>query len=143
MLPDRRIVEEEPCPVPDALLGEMYRSSSHGLSELIATISPEVRGMLAMYCYRRAHLASIGLAVAASCEEDDLTRYGGKAGAVLYAKSREAPQTPMADPHTVGRRKVTLATGLLRNLVPDDDEAEDDSIEEVSSTDEVSGEASA
>ncbi len=61
LLPDRRMFEDEPCPVSDQRLGELYRSSSHGLSELIATVSPDSRAMLALYCYRRAHLSSIGL----------------------------------------------------------------------------------
>ena len=129
MMPERRVLEDDPCPVPDSVLGQMYRSSPHGLSELIATIPPEVRGMLAMYCYRRAHLAAVGLAIAASCEEDDLTRAGGNAGSVLFAKSREAAHSSGTDPHLGGRRKVTLASGSLRNLVPVDDEIEDDEIE--------------
>jgi hypothetical protein len=129
MLPERRMFEEDPCPVPDRVLGEMYRANPHGLSELIETVSPDVRGMLAMYCYRRAHLASVGLAIAATCDEDDLTRTGGNAGAVLFARSREAPQSPRPDPHLSGRRKVTLAGGTpLREMVPmdqDDDEVEE------------------
>ena len=117
MLPERRMFEDEVCPVSDETLGEMYRASSHGLSDLIAAVPPAARGMLAMYCYRRAHLASIGLAIAASCDEDDLTRHGGNAGAVLFVKSREAPEAPRLAPHLVGRRKITLASGTLRNMV--------------------------
>ena len=113
MLPDRRMFEEEPCPVSDQVLGELYRSSSHGLVELIATVSPNARAMLALYCYRRAHLNSIGLAIAASCDEDDLSRLGGHAGTMLFAKSREAPQA-----RRIGRRKVTLASGPLRQMGP-------------------------
>jgi hypothetical protein len=128
MLPERRrMLEDEICPVPDDVLGELYRASSHGLAELVASVSPEVRGMLAIYCYRRAHLASVGLAIAASCDEDDLTRPGGHAGAVLFAKSREAPQAPRLEPHLVNRRKVTLASGPLRDVQPmDDDEDVED-----------------
>ncbi len=125
MLPERRMFEDEECPVPEAVLGEMYRANSHGLNELIATVPPVVRGMLAMYCYRRAHLASIGLAIAATCDEDDLTRHGGNAGTVLFAKSREAPEAPRLAPHISGRRRITLASGTLRNMVPADDEQED------------------
>ena len=117
MLPERRMFEEEICPVPEAMLGDMYRANSHGLNELISTVPASVRGMLAMYCYRRAHLSSIGLAIAASCDEDDLTRDGGYAGAVLFAKSREAPEAPRLASHLVGRRKITLASGTLRNMV--------------------------
>ena len=57
MLPEHRVrLEDEPCPVADQMLGEMYRASPHGLNELIATVSPAVRALLAVYCYRRAHL---------------------------------------------------------------------------------------
>jgi hypothetical protein len=58
------------------MLGEMYRASAHGLNELIATVSPTARVLLAVYCYRRAHLASIGLAIAATCDKDDLADWG-------------------------------------------------------------------
>ncbi len=120
-----RALEDEPCPVPDATLGQMYRSSPNGLGDLLATMPPEIRGMLAVYCYRRAHLASIGLAIAATCDEDDLTRHGGNAGAALFVKSREASKR-VPDPSS-GRRKVTLASGPLMTMAPlvdiEDDEA--------------------
>jgi len=123
MLPERRVLlEDESCPVPDEMLGKMYRASAHGLSELIATVSPTARALLAVYCYRRAHLASIGLAVAATCEKDDLTWFGGNAGVVLFERSREAPQSLSADAHATGRRKITLATEPLRQLSPIEDE---------------------
>lgn len=127
MLPERRMFEDEVCPVSDEVLGEMYRANAHGLNELIATVPPSVRAMLAMYCYRRAHLSSIALAIAATCEEDDLAIHGGNAGAVLFVKSREAPQAPRLAPNQVGRRRISLASGTLRNMVPaevDEEEVE-------------------
>jgi hypothetical protein len=112
MLPEQRLLlEDEPCPVADQMLGEMYRASAHGLNELIATVSPAARALLAVYCYRRAHLASIGLAVAATCEKDDLTWSGGNAGAILFERSREAPNCPSATTYA-GRQKITLAKPL-------------------------------
>ena len=109
MLPEHRaLLEDEPCPVPDEMLGELYRASAHGLNELIATVSPTARSLLAVYCYRRAHLASIGLAIAATCEKDDLTSFGGNAGAVLFERSREAPQSLPTANYANGRRKITL-----------------------------------
>ncbi len=118
MLPERRMFDEEECPVPDSLLGQLYRASPHGLDELITSVPPSVRGMLAVYCYRRAHLASIGLAIAATCDEDDLERHGGNAGSVLFAKSRQLPEAPPQPSGQSGRRKVTLASGTLRNMIP-------------------------
>ena len=118
MLPEQR-VQDEPCPVTDQMLGEMYRAGAHGLNELIATVSPKARALLAVFCYRRAHLASIGLAIAASCEEDDLTSLGGNAGAMLFERSRKAPQSRLADAGTSNRRKITVAVGPLRTPIPD------------------------
>jgi hypothetical protein len=115
--------EEEPCPVPDETLGQIYRASAHGLNELITTVAPTARALLAIYCYRRAHLASMGLAIAATCEEEDLTSLGGNAGADLFRRSREIPQAPSPDPRANGRRKITLSSGSLRQPDPIDDES--------------------
>jgi hypothetical protein len=121
MLTERRaFLEEESCPVPDQLLGEIYRASAHGLDELVATVSPRARVSLALFCYRRSHLASIGLAIAATCEKDELTELGGNAGAMLFERSREAPKSTPIDVHS--RRKITLPTGPIRRLSPIHDE---------------------
>lgn len=125
MLPERRMFEDEECPVSEKVLGEMYRASAHGLNELIASVPAATRGMLAMYCYRRAHLASIGLAIAATCDEDDLARHGGNAGSALFVKSREAPEAPRLAPNLAGRRRITLASGTLRNMVTADEEVDE------------------
>jgi hypothetical protein len=120
--------DDDVCPVRDELLGELYGASKLGLPALVATVPPTVRAMLALFCYHRSHLHSLGLAIAASCDEDDLVRYGGRVGATLFTRSREAPPAqPLASPHA-NRRKITLATGPLRTMVPiDDDPGEDDS----------------
>ena len=114
--------QEEPCPVPDQLIGELYRSSPHGLDDLLASVPTETRAMLALYCYRRAHLASIGLAIAASCEEHDLEVHGGNAGRALFEKSRSVPHKPKQS-YYLERRKVTLSTCVLRKVVCDEDDA--------------------
>jgi len=123
MLPENHaVLDEESCPVADQILGEIYRSSAHGLNELIATVAPRTRAGLALYCYRRAHLASIGLAIAATCEQDDLNFAGGNAGAMLFERSREASQPALIETHVNGRRNVTLPTGPVRQLSPNDEE---------------------
>jgi hypothetical protein len=114
---------DEQCPIAEDMLGEMYRASPHGLSELIAIVSPDVRALLAMYCFRRAHLASIGLVIAATCEKDDLTALAGNAGAALFERSREcAPRSSLAEVTANARRRISLATGPLRELNPVVDE---------------------
>jgi hypothetical protein len=115
------IPQEEHCPVPEHILGQLYRSSSHGLDDLVAGVPPNTRAMLALYCYRRAHLQSIGLAIATRCNEVDLRWAGGHAGTVLFTKSREEPAQILPPSHYPSRRKVTLSTGVLRSVVQDED----------------------
>ena len=66
----------------------------------------------------------MGLAIAASCSEDELVNAGGRAGSALFALSREAPQI-IPSPNHSNRRKITLASGPLRALPPLDDDTED------------------
>jgi hypothetical protein len=111
-------LNEEPCPVPENLFGELYRASPHGLAALIETVPAPVRALLADYCYRRAHLASLGLAIAATCERDDLIAAGSN-GALLYERAR-APEEPPALSHFERRRKVTLAGSATMKLIAQD-----------------------
>jgi hypothetical protein len=121
--------DSDPCPVPDDMLGELYRANKNGLPELIATVSPDVRAALAMYCYRRGHLKSIGLAIASTCNLYDLETVGGTAGAALHARSREAaPAAPVASQY-VARQKITLASGSLRKSLPIDEDVDLDDID--------------
>ena len=122
MLADQHASEDEVCPVCDELLGELYSASKLGLPVLVATVAPDIRAMLALFCYRRSHLHSMGLAIAASCDEDDLVRSGGRVGTALFTRSREAPQPPPLPSQSANRRKITLATGPLRIIAPIDDE---------------------
>lgn len=117
MQADLQFPSDDPCPVSDDLLGALYRSSQHGLSELVRSVGSETRAMLALYCYRRAHLQDVGLAIAATCSEADLDLVG-TAGAILYSRSREAPLSPTATHHAV-RRTVTLAAGPLQQFPTD------------------------
>jgi len=102
------IPQEESCPIPEALLGDLYRASPAGLHALVETVPAEVRAMLAIFCSRRAHLASLGLAIASTCERNQLTRSGGEWGALIFAQSREVPAVIPER-----RRKVTLSRSSL------------------------------
>ena len=78
MISDPGAREEEICPVSDDLLGVLYRSDKQGLAELVATVAPNIRVLLALFCYPRSHLHTMGLAIAATCEEDDSSEVRGK-----------------------------------------------------------------
>src|SRR5262249_11772676 len=111
----------EHCPVSEQVFGQLYRASSHELDELVGIIPVGTRAMLALYCYRRAHLQSIGLAIAARCEKYDLEVFGGNAGKVLFENARKAPYKAPSS-HYLERRKVTLSTGVLREFGQSEDD---------------------
>ena len=132
MISSRDAYDSDTCPVRDELLGEMYRASEHGLPVLVESVSPQVRAMLALFCYRRSHLYALSLSIASSCNERDLVNIGGRVGSTLYALSREAP-TSRAAPSTSynGRKPITLSTKPLSTFVPIDDELDEDLTEAV------------
>ncbi|HWL05300.1 MAG TPA: hypothetical protein VNQ99_10265 [Xanthobacteraceae bacterium] len=117
------LLSDDACPVADDLLGTLYRSHKDGLGTLVESVPPQVRAMLALYCYRRAHLQDLGLAIAGTCEQYDLVEVGAKAGEVLYHRAREPREAPPLSFYA-GRRTVTLATVAPEPLTPLDDEPE-------------------
>jgi hypothetical protein len=131
MFSSRDAFENDFCPVGDELLGEMYRANEHGLPQLVASVSSDVRAMLALFCYRRSHLHSLALSIAASCSERELIQLGGRVGSTLYALSRE-PATRIAPSSSYGNRKpITLSTKPLSTFAPVDDELDEDFVQAV------------
>jgi len=80
--------QEEACPVPESLLGDLYRTHPQGLRELVKSIPPFTRALLAVYCRGHAQLQSMALTIASTCEKDDLINAGGDQGAALYEQTR-------------------------------------------------------
>jgi hypothetical protein len=131
MFSSRDAFENDFCPVRDELLGEMYRASEHGLPQLVASVSSDVRAMLALFCYRRSHLYSLAVSIAATCSEQELIQFGGRVGSTLYALSRE-PAARAVPPSSYGHRKpITLSTKPLSTFAPVDDELDEDFAEAV------------
>jgi hypothetical protein len=127
MFSSRDAYENDFCPVRDELLGEMYRANENGLPQLVESVSSDVRAMLALFCYRRSHLHSLALAIAASCSERELIQLGGRVGSTLYALSREAPATRPAPSSSYNNRKpITLSTKPLSTFSPVEDELDDE-----------------
>jgi hypothetical protein len=132
MFSSRDAFENDFCPIRDELLGEMYRANENGLPRLVESVSSEVRAMLALFCYRRSHLHSLALSIAASCSERELIQFGGRVGSTLYALSREVPATRAAPSSSYGNRKpITLSTKPLSTFSPLDDELDEDLAEAV------------
>ena len=97
----------------DLLIGDLYNSPSQDIAALLSEFSPLECGELAIFCYGRAHLRDVGLAIAATCDLDSLIAPGGEAaGQFLFALSREAPQ--IVEQLFPGHRrpKISLAGAL-------------------------------
>jgi hypothetical protein len=126
MFSSREAFENDFCPVRDELLGEMYRAGANRLPQLVESVSSDVRAMLALFCYRRSHLFSLALSIAASCSQHELIQFGGRVGSTLYALSRESA-TRSAPSSSYGNRKpITLSTKPLSTFPPIEDELDED-----------------
>ena len=129
MFSSRDAFENDFCPVRDDLLGQMYRANANGLPVLVESVSSDVRAMLALFCYRRSHLHSLALAIAASCTERELINFGGRVGSTLYALSRGPVRS--ASTSSYGSRKpITLSTKPLSTFAPIVDEVDDEDLSE-------------
>jgi hypothetical protein len=120
MVSSRCELADDICPISDDLLGELYRANDLLVPGFVSTLAPDIRALLALFCYRRSHLYSMGLGIAASCDKDNLMRAGGSVGAFLFASSRELP-SHIALSRRCNRRKITLATGVPRMFTADDE----------------------
>jgi hypothetical protein len=114
--------------VPEELIGRLYRATESSVFEMLPDLTVQDRAYLAMFCYRKSHLHRIGLAIAATCDENVLVQTWGTAlGQTLFAQSREAPPVPARAPGQ-HRSKITLATlggtSWMSSDVADDDEDE-------------------
>jgi hypothetical protein len=114
------LLAEEFCPISETLLGRLYRASPEVIATLIKTVPPETRAMLASYCYRRAHLQTLGLSIAETCSEHDLQSFGGRIGAELLTLARAQKNVAVDNsrPRLKSSKGITLAEGWLWNPAP-------------------------
>ena len=127
MWSSRQAFENDFCPVQEDLLGAMYRASENGLPQLVESVSSDVRAMLALFCYRRSHLHSLAISIAASCEERDLIQLGGRVGSTLYALSHDKSVSRPSTSSSYGNRKaITLSTKPLSTFTAVDEDLDDE-----------------
>src|SRR5271156_1009142 len=127
-------IADDVCPVNDELLGELYRANDLFVPGFVSTLPPDLRASLALFCYRRSHLHSMGLAIAASCDEDNLVWAGGSVGAFIFTCSRGAAPREALSPRA-DRRRITLATGVLRVFSDDHEMPQEASADPLPSVD--------
>ena len=94
----------------DDLVGWLYRADENTVLDVMGQLSPQQRADVAVFCYHKAHLHHIGLAIAATCDPGALIQaLGTVRGRILFAQSRESRPQNDRRPHGQ-RRKITLAT---------------------------------
>jgi hypothetical protein len=89
-------------------VGTLYRSGGHDLAAIVSTLPVPQRARMALFCYGRAHMRDLGLAIAAMCDEATLVDCGAAAGQALFQMSRQRPRDE-SKPLT-GRYRITLAS---------------------------------
>ena len=78
------------CPVSLDLLGQFYRAGEHARSELALSLSEPQRARLALFCYNRAHLRDLAVAIASTCDPEALVGLAGTVGEALSVQCRAA-----------------------------------------------------
>ena len=115
--------QEEICPISEQLLFSLYDAAKRGLPVPVGEVPPERRSSVALFCYRRSHLEEAALAVAATCDEEDLVGIGGPLGRTLFLRSRRIPSP--AKNESLNRLSV-LALSIASMKTSREDNQEDD-----------------
>jgi hypothetical protein len=115
--------------VPEELIGRLHNATEGTILHLMEQFTSKERANLAMFCYRKAHLRRIGLAIAATCDLPSLVQqWGTVLGHAIFNQSRAGtPDSEQA--RTAHRPKVTLARsagGTRPPLVDLDDVSQPD-----------------
>ena len=115
--------QEEICPISEQLLFSLYDAAKRGLPVPVGEVPPEKRSSVALFCYRRSHLEEAALAVAATCDEEDLVDIGGPLGRTLFLRSRSIPSP--AKNESLNRLSV-LALSIASTKTNQEDNQEED-----------------
>jgi hypothetical protein len=116
--PSNVIDRDDHTAMSEALV-RLYEAATHSVSDAVANLSASERARLAVYCYGRAHLNTIGLAIAAQCDLEQLIAASGSTavGEALFAQSRD-PSALAGKPSHGRRAAITLATSAPKSPVP-------------------------
>jgi hypothetical protein len=103
-------------PSVDAVLARLMRARAQEVAGIVAPLPARERADLAMFCYSRAHLHEIGLAIAATCDGPALMHAApsNAAGHLIFAQSRERPK-PAKRALSGSRARITLARSASGN----------------------------
>jgi hypothetical protein len=111
-----RIDDHDDHAAMSAALTRLYRAASLSVGEIVENLSASERARIAVFCYGRAHLNAVGLAIAATCELEHLVAASNSAtaGRTIFTQSRESAPVDRSLP---GRRApVSLASPAMNRL---------------------------
>jgi hypothetical protein len=94
----------------ESVLGRLLRAGEGEIPTLVGHLPERQRAELALFCYSRAHLHQIGVAIAATCDLPSLVHAAPStaAGHGIFEQSRNEPKR--ATPVMAGSRsRITLA----------------------------------
>lgn len=103
--------ETDDCPVTEGTFQQLLQSNVTGAAEVTKTLPEEQRSRLAVFCYKKAHLRPLGMAIAATCSRRSLVEESGTAGELIYSQSRDPQiraETEMQTSPRGGKRAVSL-----------------------------------
>lgn len=118
MMKKAQNLDTSDCPVPDDMLGRLYRSPEHGVVQTVSTLPAVQRARLAVFCYGRAHLNELAMAIASTCDRETLVDIAHRVGEALYEQSRERPKQQLVERAQGGRRNITLASSAASGEAP-------------------------
>ena len=96
--------------VSEELIGKLHHATEDRVLDIVGAFRADERASLAMYCYRKSHLRSIGLAIAATCDLNSLVQeWGSILGRSIFAQSRERSEDSVVRMGMRPRPKITLA----------------------------------
>ena len=112
-------VDDDDRAAMSAALTRLYGVATQSAQEIVANLTESERARLAVFCYGRAHLNAIGLAIATTCSLDHLVAaaHSGTAGRTIFNQARD--RSILAAKAVPGRRaSVTLAASAMSRGLP-------------------------
>ena len=104
----RYVPNETTCPIPVELLALLLRSDEPRVVELISALPAQQRAALAVFCYARSHMRSLGFQIAATCDVRALRVADGIAWQNLVTHSGGVSSFD-SGPKSQVKRAITLA----------------------------------
>jgi len=93
LAPKLVVLNEAPCPVDEKELTQFNSQSPKDYLAVAAKLPVMQRARLCQFCYSKAHLHSLALHIASTCDLRTLVEVFGRAGKIVFDQSRDVEKT--------------------------------------------------